>query len=141
MQSNPKLRHSLRAALRLQHFSRRTEEAYVYWVKRFVHYQGLRHPGLLSGAEVVSFLTHLAVERQVAPATQTQAHAALAFLYREVLRQPLDGLGPIPRPRQPTRLPAVLTPAEVRRVLDRLSGTSWLVGALLYEVGSGCWSV
>lgn len=82
MQQKTKLLHSLRANLRLRHFSPRTEEAYVSWVRRFVRYHGLRHPRELGEREVVSHLTHLAVERQVSLSTQGQAFAALLFLYR-----------------------------------------------------------
>lgn len=134
-QSNPKLLHSLRANLRLRHFSPRTEEAYVAWVRRYVRYHGLRHPRDLGAAGVRAFLTHLAVERRVAPSTQGQALAALLFLYGEVLGRPLTGLGPLPRARSPARLPVVLSPGEVARVLAALDGVPWLVAMLLY--GSG----
>ena len=107
MQQKPKLLPSLRANLRLRHFSPRTEEAYVSWVRRFVRFHGLRHPSELGEREVVSFLTHLAVERRVSSSTQGQALAALLLLHRDVLDRPLEGLGPIPRGRAPTQLPAV----------------------------------
>ncbi|MBI1723466.1 MAG: integron integrase [Gemmatimonadetes bacterium] len=125
----------MRANLRLRHFSPRTEEAYVSWVRRFVRFHGLRHPSELGEREVVSFLTYLAVERRVSSSTQGQALAALLFLYRDVLDRPLEGLGPIPRGRAPTQLPVVLTQQEVQRVLAGLGGTVGMVGALLY--GSG----
>jgi integrase len=125
----------LRANLRLRHYSPRTEEAYVSWVRRFVRFHGLRHPGELGEREVVSFLTHLTVERGVASSTQAQALAALLFLYRDVLGRPLEGLGAIPRARAPVRLPVVLTRQEVQRVLAGLEGTVAMIGALLY--GSG----
>ena len=132
---NPKLLQSLRANLRLRHFSPRTEEAYSAWVRRYVRFHGLRHPMDMGDAEVRSFMTYLAVERHLAPATLAQALAALLFLYREVLGRPLRGLGPVPRARAPLRLPVVLTTEEVRRVLEQLRGTGRLVGLLLY--GSG----
>lgn len=135
VQQKTKLLHSLRANLRLRHFSPRTEEAYVSWVRRFVRFHGLRHPGELGEGEVVAFLTHLSVERRVSASTQGQALAALLFLYREVLGRPLARLGRIPRARAPTRLPVVLTPLEVERVLAGLKGVANLVGGLLY--GSG----
>ena len=123
MQSkSPKLLPTLRAAIRLRHFSPRTEEAYVGWVVRFVRYHGLTPPSELTERDVLAFLTHLAVERRVAPSTLAQALAALAFLYREILRTPLAGLGQIPQIKGPERLPVVLTPAEVRRVLGQLGG-------------------
>ena len=135
MQPKPKLLQSLRANLRLRHFSPRTEEAYAAWVRRFIRFHGLRHPGELGAGDVKAFLTHLAVERQVAASTLAQAMAAILFLYREVLGTALSGLGELPRARQPTRLPVVLTPEEVRRVLACLDGAARLVGILLY--GSG----
>ncbi len=135
MRQKTKLLHSLRANLRLRHFSPRTEAAYVAWVRRFVRYHGLRHPAERGAPEVVRFLTHLAVERRVAASTQSQALAALLFLYRDVLGQPLEGLGRIPRARAPVVLPVVLTRAEVQQVLARLGGVVGLIGALLY--GSG----
>lgn len=135
MQPKPKLLQALRANLRLRHFSPRTEEAYTSWVRRFVRFHGLRHPAEMGEAEVLAFLTHLSVVRRVGPATQAQALAALLFLYKEVLGRPLDQAGMIPRARAPVRLPVVLTPPEVQRVLAALRGTMRLVGILLY--GSG----
>ncbi len=132
MQQKTKLLHSMRANLRLRHFSPRTEEAYVSWVRRFVRFHGLRHPREMGEREVVAFLTHLAVERHVSSSTQGQALAALLFLYRHVLDRPLAGLGPIPRARAPVRLPVVLTRLEVQRVLAGLQGVMRLVGSLLY---------
>jgi integron integrase len=125
----------MRANLRLRHFSPRTEEAYTAWVKRFVTFHRLKHPDRMGEAEVTAFLSHLAVERRVAPSTLTQALAALQFLYREILRRPLAVGNVIPRPRAPFRVPVVLTPDEVRRVLAELSGTQRLIGMVLY--GSG----
>ena len=130
-----KLLPSMRANLRLRHYSPRTEEAYVSWVTRYVRFHHLRHPGDLGEAEVRAFLTYLAVERRVAPSTLSQALAAILFLYREVLRRPLTEVGAIPRPRQPVRLPVVLTVTEVRAVLTQMRGTSRLVALVLY--GSG----
>ena len=135
MQPKQKLLPTMRATIRLRQFSPRTEEAYVGWVKRFVRYHGLVPPTELGERDVLAFLTHLAVERKVAPSTLAQALAALAFLYREVLRRPLVGMGRIPQIKAPQRLPVVLTPAEVRRVLEQLGERMWLIGMVLY--GSG----
>ncbi len=135
MQYKSPLLQSLRSNLRLQHLSRRTEAAYVYWTKRFVRFCGLRHPSELGPAEVRRFLTHLVVERKLSAATQRQALAALLFLYRNVLGRSLEAMGRLPRGRVPTTLPVVLTPEEVARVLRFLRGTHRLVGLLLY--GSG----
>jgi integron integrase len=130
-----KLLHSLRAKLRLGHFSRRTEETYVQWAYRFVRHQGLRHPREMGEREVLAFLTHLAVERQLAASTQAQALAALQFLYRHVIDRPLVGLGGVPKAHAPVRLPVVLNEGEVQRVLRELDGVPRLIGILLY--GSG----
>ena len=135
MQPNPSLLHSLRSNLRIRHFSRRTEQAYVYWTKRFVRHFGLRHPRELGGDHVRQLLVHLAVERRVAASTQLQAQAALIFLYRHVVGTPLEGLGPMPTARRPTTLPVVLTQTEVANVIGRLEGTKRFVSSLLY--GSG----
>ena len=126
---------SLQSNLRLQHLSRRTEAAYVYWTKRFVRFHGLRHPAELGPAEVRQFLSHLVVDRGLSAATQQQALCALLFLYRNVLGRSLETLGRLPRGRVPTTLPVVLTPDEVAQILGLLWGTHRLVGLLLY--GSG----
>jgi len=131
----PKLLQSLRANLRLRHFSPRTEEAYSSWVRRYVRFHRLRNPADLGEAEVKAFLSHLAVDRQLAPSTLAQALAALLFLYREVVGRPLAGVGPVPRARAPVRLPVVLTPEEVRRALAQRRGTTRRADLLLY--GSG----
>ena len=125
----------MQSNLRLQHLSRRTEAAYVYWTKRFVRFCGLRHPAELGPAEVREFLSHLVVERNLSAATQQQALGALLFLYRNVIGRSLEELGRLPRGRVPTTLPVVLTTEEVARVLGLLQGTHRLVGLLLY--GSG----
>jgi integron integrase len=135
LQSNPKLLHSLRLILRIGHFSRRTEEAYTYWVRRYIRFHGFRHPHELHEPDVVRFLTHLAVEGRVAAATQAQALAALLFLYRHVLDRPLRGMGQVPRARGPARIPVVLSRTEIQSVLGLLDGTPKLIAMLLY--GSG----
>lgn len=134
-QSKTRLLTHLRATLRLGHFSLRTEQAYRGWVVRFVRYHDLRHPREMAEAEVLEFLRHLAEDRHVAASTQEQAAAALQFLYREVLDQPLRLAGRIPRGRVPDRLPTVLTRNEVVRVVSELLGVYRIVALLLY--GSG----
>ena len=131
----PRLLDRVRAALRLRHRSLRTEQAYVGWIRRFIHFHGVRHPDEMGAAEVVEFLSHLAVEGNVAASTQNQALAALLFLYRDVLGRELEGLDTAVRARAPRRLPVVLTREEVRAVLAGLDEEAALVGALLY--GSG----
>ena len=135
MQPNSKLLPTVRQKMRLGHLSPRTEEAYVGWIKRFIRFHGTRHPLDLGESEVQAFLTHLAVERGVAPATQTQALSALLFLYREVLGRPLQSMDGLVRPRRRDRVPVVLSQDEVGRLLGQLRGTGQLIGMLLY--GSG----
>lgn len=125
----------VRAAVRVRHYSLRTEQAYLAWVRRFIRFHGMRHPESMGEPEVVAFLTHLAVKESVAPATQNQALNALAFLYRNVLERPLEALAGIARAKQNERLPVVLTVAEVARVLTRVPEPVWLVVCLQY--GSG----
>jgi integron integrase len=135
MQYKSPLLQALQSNLRLQHLSRRTEAAYVYWTRRFVPFSGLRHPSELGDAEVRQFLTHLVVERNLSAATQQQALSALLFLYRNVIGRPLEALGRLPRGRVPTTLPVVLTADEVAQVLGALRGIYRLVGLVLYGGG------
>jgi integron integrase len=125
----------VRAALRARHYSIRTEEAYVAWIRRFIRFHGLRHPEELGETEVTAFLTHLAVTQHVAASTQNQALSALLFLYHEVLRLPLADLAEVVRAKPGVRLPVVLTRDETREVLVRLEGVPRLVGGLLYGAG------
>ena len=125
----------VRHALRLLHRSPRTEEAYVYWIRRFILFHGKRHPRELGAGEVREFLTHLAVEAHVSASTQNQALNALVFLYRDVLAQDLGDFSDAVRARAPRRIPVVLTRGEVRALLGQLAGVDWLVAALLYGAG------
>jgi integron integrase len=131
----PGLLDVVRATLRAKHYSPRTEDAYVGWVRRFVRFHNRKHPREMGEAEVASFLSSLAVDGQVAASTQNQALSALLFLYGEVLRVELDWLQGLVRARRPARLPVVLTQDEVRRLLEQLDGTVWLMASLMY--GSG----
>ncbi len=135
MQYKSPLLQSLQSNMRLQHLSRRTEEAYVYWTRRFVRFCGVRHPSELGAADVRRFLSHLVEERKLSASTQQQALSALLFLYRTVVGRPLEALGRLPRGRVPTTLPVVLTAGEVARVVGSLRGTYRLIALLLY--GSG----
>ena len=130
-----KLLDVVRDVIRLKHYSIRTEEAYVNWIRRFILFHGKRHPNDMEGKEIEAFLTHLAVEGHVAAATQNQALSALLFLYRNVLRRELDYPIAAVRAKQPQHLPAVLTRDETRRVIAQLSGIYQLQAQLLY--GSG----
>jgi integron integrase len=133
--TKPRLLDQVREAIRTRHYSRRTEEAYVGWIRRFILFNGKRHPDTMGEPEVTRFLSSLAVERKLSAVTQTQALSAILFLYREVLRHELGWLKDVVRAKAPRRLPVVLTRAEVHSVLRELAGTPWLVALLLY--GSG----
>jgi len=135
MDQPPKLLDRVRAAIRARHFSPRTEETYVMWIRRFILFHGKRHPSAMGGAEVNQFLTHLAVERHVSASTQNQALSALLFLYRVILEDPLPWLDDLIRAQRPLRVPVVLTIDEVRAVLREMRGVPHLVALLLY--GSG----
>lgn len=131
----PRLLPRVYAALRTRHYSRRTEEAYVGWIKRYIFFHGKRHPSSMGADEVNAFLTSLAVDANVSASTQNQALSALLFLYREVLQEPLPWLEDLVRARRPFRVPVVLAPEEVKRLLDHLSGTPRLIALLLYGGG------
>jgi integron integrase len=126
----------LRSKIRARHLSHRTEQAYASWVERYIRFHRGRHPARMGTAEIEAFLTYLSARRGVAASTHNQAACALLFLYRKVLGIEVDRPGaPVTRARTPTRLPVVLTPTEVRAVVDRMQGTHRVIGLLLY--GSG----
>jgi integron integrase len=134
----PRLLDALRAQVRYMHYSLRTEEAYVHWVRAFIRFHNLRHPSELSRAEVEAFLTWLASERQVAPATHRQALSALLFLYQKVLRHDLPWMSEIGSPKYNRRLPVVLSHDEIGRLLpqvDLQDATHGLLARLLYGTG------
>ena len=131
----PRLLEQVRDRLRVKHYSLRTEQAYVGWIRRFILANGKRHPREMGGAEIEAFLTRLATQRDVAAGTQNQALAALLFLYREVLRQDLPWMNGVVRAKRPRRLPVVLTRDEVNRLLAQMQGRDWLMAALLYGTG------
>lgn len=133
--ARPRLLDLVREAIRRRHYSYRTEEAYVHWVRRFILFSGKRHPAGLGAAEVTAFLNHLVHERNVASSTQNQALAAILFLYKEVLAQPLPWLRELDHAKRPVRRPTVLTPSEAQALLAQLRGVTWLMASLLY--GSG----
>ena len=115
--------------------ARRSEEAYVGWIRRFILSNGKRHPADLGAPEIERFLTSLAVQGRVSASTQNQALSALLFLYRQVLGVELPWLDGIERAKKPQRLPVVLTRAEVTALLGEMSGTHWLMASLLYGTG------
>jgi len=131
----PKLLEQVRAALRTRHYSLRTEETYLGWVKRFILFHGKRHPRDMGALEVQQFLAHLALEGHVAASTQNQALSAILFLYQHVLKHDIGWLHDVVRAKQPQRLPVILTRDEVATVLRHLSGTPWIMATLLYGAG------
>ena len=131
----PKLLDRLREALRARHYSRRTEQSYCSWVKRFIHFHNVRHPAEMGEPEINSFLTHLAVKQKVSASTQNQALSALLFLYRHVIGREIGDLGNVIRARRPKRIPVVMTREEVKAVLGRLNGDKWLMASLMYGAG------
>jgi integron integrase len=133
--NQPKLLDQVRARIRVKHYSIRTEDQYVHWIKRFIYFHDKRHPREMGAAEVEAFLSDLAVNGRVAASTQNQALSALLFLYKEVLEIALPWLDNITRAKPSKHLPVVLTPAEVRAVLDRMDGVYGLMARLLYGTG------
>jgi len=131
----PKLLERARALMRLRRYSRRTEAAYVFWIRRFIRFHGLRHPAEMGREEVNAFLSHLASVTRVSASTQNQALCALLFLYRDLLATPFDWLSELERAPRSRHIPVVLSPEEIRKVMMHLTGTHWLMASLLY--GSG----
>ena len=134
-QPTPRLYDCVLEALPSRHYSRRTEEAYLHWIRRFLAFESGTHPRELAERDVNRFLTHLAVNENVAGSTQNQALAAVLFLYQHVLEQPLDRIEGVVRARKPKRLPVVLTRDQVRAILTELEGVPRLVCVLLYGAG------
>lgn len=135
MPQSMKLMERLPTAIRLRHFSPRTEEAYTAWVRRYIVFHQMRHPDEMGEREISDFLAFLASEQSVAASTQNQALAALLFLYRTVLNRPLESIEISVRAKRPERLPVVLTREEVQRVLSNMKGVAHLVTSLLYGAG------
>jgi integron integrase len=133
--SKPKLLDEVRQAIRTRHYSPRTEETYVHWIKRFIFFHNKRHPSEMAETEVAQFLSSLATESKVSASTQNQGLNAILFLYREVLRKNIGYVDCIIRAKRPRRLPVVLTKEEVKSVLGRLHSTPWLMAMLLYGAG------
>lgn len=131
----PRLMDLMRAELRSRHYSRRTEETYCAWVKRYIFFHGLRHPKEMGEKEINQFLSRLAIEGGVGASTQNQALSALLFLYRKVIKREVDALEDVVRARRTKRLPVVMTREEVRTVMSRLDGQAWLAACLMYGAG------
>jgi len=131
----PRLLDRVREAIRSRHYSRRTEKAYVHWIRRFIFFHGKRHPAEMGAVQVTAFLTSLAVQGKVAASTQNQALSALLFLYREVLGVDLPWLEDVVRAKRPQYLPVVLTRDETRALLQQLNGVPRIMALLLYGAG------
>jgi integron integrase len=133
-QTKPRLLDEFRTAVRVKHYSYRTEQAYVYWARRYIFFHNKRHPNTMGSDEVRAFCSHLAESERVSASTQNQAFNALVFLYKHVIKQELGAIDSV-RARRPRRIPVVLTRTEVERVLSFLTGTQAIMATLLY--GSG----
>ena len=131
---SPKLLDRVREAIRTRHYSRRTETAYVAWIRRFIIFHGKRHPNQMGAPEVAAFLSSLAA-RGVSASTQNQALSAVLFLYGAVMGQRLEWMNDIVRAQRPVRLPVVLSREEVAALLSKLRGPVWLMASSMYEAG------
>jgi integron integrase len=135
VQKPPRLIDQVRFAIRARHYSPRTEKAYTGWIRKFILFNGKRHPLEMGEDEISRYLTHLACQRKVSASTQSQALSAIVFLYRIVLDRDLDWLEGVVRAKRPVRLPTVLTRDQVSSLMRHLRGVAWLQASLLY--GSG----
>lgn len=130
-----RLLERFREVMRLHHYSIRTEEAYLQWIKRFIHFHNKRHPREMGAQEITDYLTHLAVNRKVSASTQNQALNAILFLYKKVLEMDLPWMDEIVRAKRPQHLPVVFTREEVKAILAQFEGTRWLIFSLIYGCG------
>lgn len=133
--SGIKLVDQVRKAIRVKHYSYRTEQTYIYWIKKFILFNNKRHPNEMGEKEINRFLTYLAVNRKVAASTQNQALCAILFLYRHVLKKQIGWIDKLERAKNPKTIPVVLSAKEVESVLLQFQGVIWIVVSLLY--GSG----
>lgn len=130
-----RLLDQVRDKVRTLHYSPRTEDAYIGWIKRYIYFHGKRHPKDLGAAEVGAFLTGLATQRGVSASTQNQALCALLFLYKQVLGVELSSVDGVTWAKRPERVPVVLTREEVAALLQRMRGREWLMASLMYGTG------
>lgn len=131
----PKLLDQVRQAIRTRHYSYKTEEAYVGWIRRFILFHNKRHPSEMGETEIGQFLSSLARDSHVSASTQNQALNAILFLYRQVLEKDIGYVSGVVRAKRPHRLPVVLTRQEVKSTLALLNGTEWIIATLLYGAG------
>ncbi len=133
--AEPRLLDQVRDVLRLKHYSIRTEESYIQWIKRYIFFHNKTHPRDMGEKQISAFLTHLAVDKNVSASTQNQALSALLFLYKAVLGQDLAWITDVVRAKRPKRLPVVMSREEVRRVLELIDGVNGLLARLMYGTG------
>ena len=133
--AKPKLLDQVCRAIRTRHYSPKTEESYVHWIKRFIFFHNKRHPAEMGEKEIGQFLSGLATDRHVSASTQNQALNAILFLYRDVLRNEIGYVDGVIRAKRPHRLPVVLTRQEVKSILGALDHSDWLMVMLLYGAG------
>ncbi|MDH3979015.1 MAG: integron integrase [Gammaproteobacteria bacterium] len=131
----PRLLDQVRLSIRRKHYSHRTEQSYIYWIRFFIRFHTMRHPREMREPEVKLFLNFLANTRKVSASTQNQALCAILYLYREVLETPLELIKGVDRARRPKNLPVVLSRSEVKAILGNLDGVYWLLASLLYGTG------
>ena len=131
----PRLLDQFRNVLRCKHYSLRTEQAYVDWIKRYIYFHDKQHPADMNESHIAAFLTYLAVQRKVASSTQNQALCALVFLYKNVLKIELGDFGELIHAKKPAKLPVVFTRDEIRNIMLHLEGTVWIMAQLLYGAG------
>lgn len=135
MSGPPRLLDQMRERIRVKHYSIRTEETYLHWVKRYIYFHHKRHPAEMGAPEVEAFLSHLATTANVSASTQNLALSSILFLYKEVLAVDLPWLEGVTRAKKPQRLPVVMTRDEVRQVLAHMQGTHHLMASLMYGTG------
>lgn len=133
--SKPKLLTDISSKMRASSYSQKTIEAYVYWIKDFIHFNGKKHPKELSKENIESYLTHLAVKRNVSASTQNQALSSILYLYKNIIKKEVGWLDDVVRARRSRRLPVVFTKSEIREIFNHLEGVPKLICSLLY--GSG----
>jgi integron integrase len=133
--TSPRLLDQIREAIRIKHYSIRTEQAYLQWIKRYILFHGKRHPKDLGADELRAFLSDLAIRGQVSASTQNQALNAILFMYREVLKTELPWIDGVQRAKRSQRLPVVLTRQEVQALLAQFEGTIWLMAGITYGGG------
>lgn len=131
----PRLLDQVRDLLRRKHYSYRTEQVYLYWIRHYIFFHHKRHPREMAEPEIAAFLSYLAADRRVSASTQNQALNAILFLYKQVLEKNIGLIQGVVRAKRPERLPVVMTPEETRMVLGRLSGREWLMACLMYGAG------